>query len=109
MADEAPCLVAVGDSITQAEPPWLSWRYYLWQSLLDAGMHSIARIGSQCKSTRLEPYQIRNLTQNSGGHGAAEKRRFAQLKQRQTELETQLERQAVRDWIWTHETRGQSF
>ena len=61
MADEAPCLVAVGDSITQAEPPWLSWRYYLWQSLLDAGMNA-RWVGSM--SARYTEGVMPNMTYN---------------------------------------------
>ena len=32
------CIVAIGDSITHGEVPYKSWRYWLWKSLLEAGV-----------------------------------------------------------------------
>lgn len=65
------------------------------ESLLDQGITSMVRIGSRCNSTRLEPYQLFNLTkQAGGGHNVSERRRFAQLMQRKDELETKLGRLA---------------
>lgn len=63
------------------------------ESLLDKGITDIVRMGGRSKSTRLEPYTMRELTgpKQSNGRSKAENWRWGALKDEMTALEVEIE------------------